>query len=340
MKRDLRFVVSRGGDLQVEDPSPLEVSVLRQLGLAVDENREEGSLVANVIPRYRALVRRRFGLSGLDVRRRLLRLHLRQCRLCGFACGGSRADCPASRPARVHQHYVHVGEEAEIGRTLVLELAGCNLHCRFCQKGDSALANRGRRTRLGPSLWRGLLAYPKGSFASISFLGGNPDQSLGGVLDFLAGAPPGGPAWPVVWHTNGYSMPALYRLLNGLVDVWVFDFKFFAETCSCRLSRAADYAAVAKRALGAIAAQDPSVPIIVRHLMLPGHEACCQVPLVEYLARRHPGRLLIHLMDQYVPAWQVRPDERDLLKRVSPAQVERMRRLARERGLRLVVQAD
>ncbi|MCL6580118.1 MAG: hypothetical protein K6U08_00650 [Firmicutes bacterium] len=378
----------------MEDPSPLEVAVLRRLGLGLEARPVIGSLVREVLasggPRWgklagfrldpgtAELVRRsggggdRSGLlrrllgahdeavsralasteppvpasdpteagpvpepTVLDLKRKVLSLLGRDCRLCGLACGGTLPGCPARAGARYLQHYVHVGEEAEIGRTLVLELMGCNLWCRFCHKGDTLVEPGSGGDALGPSVWTEVSSYPAGAFGSLSFLGGNPDQSLDGVLAILSCAPPAARGWPVVWHTNGYSRPVLYDLLWGVVDVWVYDFKFFSDRCAVSLTRAADYVRTAKEGLEAVCGRDASVPVIVRHLLLPGHESCCLEPLLRYLAERYRDRVLFNPMGQYVPSWRVGPGDGALSLPLPAGAAERARRRARRMGLRL-----
>jgi len=374
-KRDVRATVLTSGDLVVEDPSPLEAALLGRLGLRFPAwspgswlaGRRPRFLllraarVAEPLPcgergvlalHQRAVDRAlqagadgstggtaaqsgKGGLAVLDLKQELLRRLLWDCRLCGLGCGGAADWCPALRPARYYQHYVHLAEEREIGPTLALELAGCSLQCCFCHKGETLIEDHGAFAPLNPSLWEEICSYPPGSFATISFLGGNPDQSLAGVLNLLAGAPAAGPHWPVVWHTNGYSSPLLYELLRGVVDLWVFDFKYFSNRCASALSRGRDYVGTAIRALAAICQRDPSVPVIVRHLLLPGHEKCCQDPLVEHLAGHWRDRILFHPMGQYVPAWKVRPGRGPLGRPVPPVRVAELAAQAGRAGLRL-----
>ncbi|MCW2279365.1 radical SAM protein [Heliophilum fasciatum] len=381
MKRAVRLSVGAGGELLWEDPSPWDALVARRLGLPFAGNPPKGCLVperagwwslktmmvavpeagtanmetlwaihdeamettvqANKSPvEAKTFVTQRT-ISLLDLKRRIARQMFQQCRLCPLRCGG-QLDCPAAGQAQYHQHFVHLGEEREIGQTLALEMAGCNMHCRFCQKGGTLLTG-GAYHRLSQALWQDILAYGQDAFHSLSLVGGNPDQSLPGILDFLAEAPPESAQWPIIWHTNGYVDPPVYDLLAGIVDVWVFDFKFFHDDCASQWSRAVRYVDAACRGLTGILESQRQVPVIVRHLLLPGHESCCAKPLIDYVgawARRHGGhRLWLHLMDQYVPAWRIGSGDGRMQEVIDDRVVKSMRQRAREQGLRLAGEA-
>ena len=362
MKREVKFFVTGEGKVCVEDLSPLEAMVLQQMGVKV---KEYGDPIAPATPKRSLLRRVRVrgslpddvrsleslhqdvvtnpekytdgdtteGLSVFELKDYIMKKYLAKCLLCGLLCGGSfarKGRCPMTRPARYHHHFVHLGEEAEIGRTLVIELTGCNMRCKFCQKGELIRTARGRL--LGKRLWNGIAReYDPADYCNISFLGGNPDQSIVGVLEFLNS----GPEWsyniPIVWHTNGYSTPSLYNLLRGLVDVWVVDFKYFDDRCSVSCSEAPRYVECAKQALETICELSPDVPVIVRHLILPGHWECCQKPLIEWLEGLK-NQTLVHLMDQYRPAWKAAASV-DLDRTITSSEKGRVEKLAASRGL-------
>ena len=132
-------------------------------------------------------------------------------------------------------------------------------------------------------------------------------------------------------HTNGYSTPSLYNLLRGLVDVWVVDFKYFDDRCSVSCSEAPRYVECAKQALETICELSPDVPVIVRHLILPGHWECCQKPLIEWLEGLK-NQTLVHLMDQYRPAWKAAASV-DLDRTITSSEKGRVEKLAASRGL-------
>ncbi len=193
----------------------------------------------------------------------------------------------------------------EVGRSLAIELLGCNITCKFCQKGELINPKKLKVLPFTPSLWEEIKReYNDTDFDNISFLGGNPDQSFLAVLDFLENAPEWAMSFPIVWHTNGYSSPLFYHLLSGLVDIVVFDFKYFNNSCAFKLSKAPFYKETAKTALKAICSQKLFPLVIVRHLLLPGHWDCCQNPLISWL-KRNKMDVVFHPLSQYKPLWKI-----------------------------------
>lgn len=366
MKKEVRLFVGRDGTLTVEDPSPLEVKLLGSLGIKLEENKPSACKLS---PSYRFFKRHRIqaalpqnygklldlhnqeikrGLSGktcssgnysiFDLKRKIFEKALKKCYLCGHRCGGRKiisGDCPMGTESYYHQHFIHTGEEQEIGRTLVIELAGCNISCKFCQKGELIKPERGRVKPLTPSLWEEIgKEYQPGEFDTISFLGGNPDQSFLAILDLLENAPEWASHFPIVWHTNGYSSPVFYDLLQGLVDILVFDFKYFSDYCAVSLSNAPGYPDTAREALDSICSLNSTGLIIVRHLVLPGHWNCCQKPLIEFLGRLR-DKIIFHPMAQYKPSWKITGRDRMLSSPLKESEFTRVKTYALDLGLKL-----
>lgn len=365
-KTKARIFVSREGTLCIEDLSLLEVNILESLGIdyhlkdtSQDRIKAKYSELKNIriptplpkdkekliglhnqlleIPQRYGRGKGGKGVSIFELKREILKAQLKNCRLCGFECGGTRAEnkeCPILESPKCHQYFVHLGEEKEIGRTLAIELGGCNIQCKYCQKGELISPGPGG-VPLDQTFWKNIKSeYTIQKFHNISFLGGNPDQSIDGILKFLESAPPWALFLPIVWHTNGYSSPDLYTILNGLVDLWVFDFKYFLDECALSLSGAPHYSKMAKDALKAILKLSKDTPVIVRHLVLPGHWDCCQKPLIEWLSGFKKD-ILFHPMDQYKPLWIITEHHGDLARPLNQMEYERVKNSALNSGLAL-----
>lgn len=338
MKREMRLFVEKDGILTVEDPSPVEIKLLRRLGIKLVENKPS-TYTNKLSPNYKLLKDYRVqgtlpqnpnklldlhnqeikkALLGeknncdnhsiFDLKRMLFISYIKKCCLCGHKCNGHRiltGECQIGRRSHYYQHFVHVGEEKEIGRTLVIELAGCNIRCKFCQKGELINPGKVKVIPFTPSLWDEIKSeYNYFDFENISFLGGNPDQSFLAILNFLENAPDWALNFPIVWHTNGYSNPIFYNLLYGLVDILVFDFKYFNNNCALSLSQAPLYKETAKTALKTICTKKLFPLVIVRHLLLPGHWNCCQKPLIDWLGKNKID-VIFHPIFQYKPLWKI-----------------------------------
>ena len=150
--------------------------------------------------------------------------------------------------------------------------------------------------------------------AHVHWLGGDPDESLPGILAVHLAARVDR---PVVWNTHSYLTPAQTRLLAGFVDGFVADLKFGPGPCAGELAGAADYWPVATAALRRLARGDGH--LIVRHVVLPGHLACCTAPVIAWLQQELPG-VRVNLLTQYEPWGRARDDPR-LGRRLSAAEL-------------------
>ncbi|OPX19395.1 MAG: hypothetical protein BZ151_09535 [Desulfobacca sp. 4484_104] len=274
--------------------------------------------------------------SLLDLKVELARRQLFACRLCGQQCRvnrwqGALGECGLGTGAKVVSHFVHIAEEPLINPSLNLQLAGCGLRCRFCQQGELLNPAAVNAPWLSSTTWAQLRLQGARSF---TLIGGNPDESLYAVLRFLKTAPA---AWrlPLVWNCHGYSSPVTLSLLDGLVDVYVPDYKFGRNQCGQKLSGAKNYPAIAQEAIKAMLAQ--GVPVIVRLLVLPGHFDCCHRPGLVFLAAiKDQGQLWVSVRGQYCPDWLIGPEDGELARRVTPAEVRAVIQAGRTLGLRLI----
>lgn len=273
--------------------------------------------------------------SLLDVKRELARRALASCCLCAHRCGvdrtrGHRGACRLGASAVVGEHFVHIGEEAPINPSLVIGLAGCGLRCRYCQQGELLDPDAAGGVALAPALWAELeLAGAR----SLSFVGGNPDESLPAIVEFLA-ASPADWALPLVWNCHAFSTAETLSLLDGVVDVYVPDFKYGDDACAARWSAAPGYTTHARAAIAAMVAQ--GAVVIVRLLVLPGHVECCHAPALAFLATLPQAGLLVSVRGQYAPDWRITTRDGAMARRPTTSEIEAVREHARSHRLRLV----
>lgn len=277
------------------------------------------------------------GVCLLDLKAAIARRLLSACVLCARRCGVDRASgetgmCGLKTAAFVAEHFVHIGEEPAINPSLALNLRGCALRCKACQQ-HQLLDTRGSDIeRLTPELW---VELDFSGARSLSMIGGNPDESLAAILEFLCAAPPEF-ALPLVWNNHAYMTSEAIRLLAGVVDCYVPDLKFDKDACAQAYTHVAGYAQTARHTVGQLL-QD-GVPVLVRILMLPGHGACCHEPSLAWLAERNAENLFVSLRGQYAPDWRITKRDADLATRVAPAELAALTAGARSLGLRLVAQ--
>jgi putative pyruvate formate lyase activating enzyme len=240
---------------------------------------------------------------------------------------GERGFCGAGREAELFLEYVHWGEDADIVPAQTLYLTGCNLTCRFCQTGEE---QRRPTDRLTPELFRQILARGRRAGArTVNILGGEPTVNLPALLELFAAA---GDFPGLVWNTNLYGSAEAFRLLDGLVDVYLADLKFGSSGCAETLAGAGDAGETAQARAAEIFARAPAA-LIARHLVVPGHFDCCTRPVLEWIARRLPG-VRVSLKTVYLPPRTLPAACRE--KRfLTPEEAAEARRLAESLRLRL-----
>lgn len=247
------------------------------------------------------------GPSLLDLKRELAARMFRACTLCEHRCGvdraaGERGVCKVGPTSYFADAYVHLAEEREIAPSLCVALTGCSWHCVYCHTYD--IINRvDAGTPLAPEAYAGLYAKLAAEGArTLSFVGGNPDHHVPAILGFLAAAPEGFDT-PVVWNSNMYGSPELYRLLDGIVDVYLGDLRYGNDDCARKLSGLPRCVEPVARNWKLVEAQG-ALPI-VRILLLPGHLDCCLGPMVRWLKEELPTAR-VSLLTQFHPTYLVK----------------------------------
>ncbi len=274
--------------------------------------------------------------SVLDLTMELARRVLSKCRFCENRCNVNRTQgesgrCGLGPEGWVAEHFLHVAEEGMVNPSVLLNLLGCGLRCRSCNKATLLDPTFSDVERLEPTLWDSL---DMPGARSLSFAGGSPDESTYSILKFLNAAPARFNL-PVVWNCHAYQSQETLQILDGVVDAFLVDFKYGNENCGRRLSLVSGYPAAAKRALENMILQ--AVPVIVRIPVLPGHFACCHAPSLEFLSTLEKKRLFISVRGQYSPNCMVGVHDANLARRPTLDEIEAVRREAIHLGLELIV---
>lgn len=238
------------------------------------------------------------------------------CLLCPRKCGINRSTgqtgvCGVSSEIKVARAALHYWEEPCIsgkkGSGAVF-FSGCSLHCVFCQNREISDGKEGKvisKERLSDI------------FMELAVKGANninlvtPGQYIPDIVWAVYDAKSRGMKLPIIYNTSGYENVTELRLLEGIVDVYLPDFKYMDSTLSAMYSRAKDYPSVAKQALSEMVRQQPDVVIddatgliqkgvIVRQLLLPGHVNDAKAVL-KYLYDTYHDHVYISMMSQFTP---------------------------------------
>jgi len=227
---------------------------------------------------------------------------LKKCEFCERHCGinrlkGERGFCSASEKASIFGAHAHYGEEPELVPSATLFFAGCSMRCCYCQNApESIVPNLGNYwSEQEIANWISIM-YKNGC-KNVNFVGGDPTPYTYNILKalLLCDAP-----IPVVWNSNAYYSKKTANLLQGVIDVYLLDFRYFSDECAIKYSNAPNYVAAAKRNF-LKASKDAEV--LVRILVMPSHIDCCAKPMLEWLAKNLGKDVRINIMDQYWPAF-------------------------------------
>lgn len=268
------------------------------------------------------------------------------CLLCPRKCGinrrtGQTGVCGVSSEIKVARAALHYWEEPCIsgkrGSGAVF-FSGCSLHCVFCQNREISDGKEGKvisKERLSDI------------FIELADKGANninlvtPGQYIPDIVWAVNDARSRGMKLPIIYNTSGYENVTELKLLEGIVDVYLPDFKYMDSTLSARYSRAKDYPSVAKQALSEMVRQQPDVVIddatgliqkgvIVRQLLLPGHVNDAKAVL-KYLYDTYRDHVYISMMSQFTPI--ALKDYPEINRTVTKREYERLVNYALEIGI-------
>lgn len=268
------------------------------------------------------------------------------CLLCPRKCGinrrtGQTGVCGVSSEIKVARAALHYWEEPCIsgkrGSGAVF-FSGCSLHCVFCQNSEISDGKEGKvisKERLSDI------------FIELAGKGANninlvtPGQYIPDIVWAVNDAKSRGMKLPIIYNTSGYENVTELKLLEGIVDVYLPDFKYMDSTLSAMYSRAKDYPSVAKQALSEMVRQQPEVVIddatgliqkgvIVRQLLLPGHVNDAKAVL-KYLYDTYRDHVYISMMSQFTPI--ALKDYPEINRTVTKREYERLVNYALEIGI-------
>ena len=172
-----------------------------------------------------------------------------------------------------------------------------------------------------------MIASEEWSSRNVNWVGGDPIPNVPFILRVLRELGTDHPR-PQVFNSNMYMTERVMHLLDGVVDLYLADFKYGNDACAERLSHVVGYFGVVSRNHGLAAAQ---AELIVRHLVLPGHVDCCSIPVLDWLAG-NLGPVRVNVIDQYRPVYKA-SEHPDIDRRPTTGEFLRVHRHAESLGL-------
>lgn len=234
------------------------------------------------------------------------------CVQCPRQCGVDRETglgfCRVPEAPMVARAAAHFGEEPCISGTRgsgTVFFSGCNLRCVFCQNHAISRGQAGKPLSV-PALRNVLLRLRDTGVHNINLV--TPSHYAHAIAQALDGLDLG---IPVVWNSSGYDSVETLRMLDGLIQVYLPDFKYAAPDLARRYSAAPDYPEIALAALTEMYRQTGPYEldgdgilrrgVLVRHLILPRRPKNTR-GVIDLVAQTLPqGTFLFSLMSQYTP---------------------------------------
>lgn len=257
------------------------------------------------------------------------------CQLCPRGCKVNREKgqigvCKANATLKVARAALHFWEEPCISGTKgsgTVFFSGCSMHCVFCQNEEIA------HGRIGKEITKERLVE---IFLELQEKGANninlvtPGQYVPHIVWAVEYARKEGLLLPLVYNTSSYENVDTLKQLEGIVDVYLPDFKYWDSALAAKYSNAPDYPEVAKKAIAEMVRQQPQVQffekeeqeliqkgVIVRQLLLPGQTEDAK-RIVKYLHETYGEQIYLSLMSQFTPLPHVEKHP-ELNKKVSRA---------------------
>lgn len=262
--------------------------------------------------------------------------HLSDCTLCPHRCGDVRATakgrCHVGPTSYIASEMMHMGEEEVLRPAHAIFFSGCTATCHFCTAARFAFHPTYGVAVTPSQLAARVLQRQTEGARSLCFIGGDPTPHIPFILATLAELGDRRTI-PAVFNSNFYLTDTALDLMAGAIDIYLPDLKFGpaagATSCGERLGGMPDYWNVVTGSIQRVWNEGRGV--IVRHLLMPGHYACCTVPVLHWLAER-PG-IEVSLLTQYLAPAHARGE---LAAPLDPAEIDAAFALAHQLNLCLV----
>ena len=240
---------------------------------------------------------------------------LNECKLCPRNCSVNRncgeiGYCKAGNKMIIAKYYLHRWEEPCItgdNGSGTIFFSYCNLRCLFCQNYKISNLNYGLEISIEKFSEICLELQERGA-TNINLV--TPTHFVPLIIDGIKIAKKSGLVIPIVYNSSGYENVDTIKMLDGIVDIYLPDFKYYSDEYAIKYSRCANYFEHTANALQEMVRQkgrckfnnDGNIisGVIVRHLLLPGMEEDSK-KILKYLYDMYKDSIYISIMNQYTP---------------------------------------
>jgi len=268
--------------------------------------------------------------KNLDEKLSRAREILKSCHLCERRCRANRLKgewgvCRVLEP-RIASEFMHLGEESELVPSYTIFFSGCTFSCVYCQNWDiSQFPNRG--VEIKPEALADMIS--RANAKNVNWVGGDPTPNLPYILEVLTELKMN---IPQVWNSNMYLSKESMQLLDGVIDIYLTDFRYGNDKCAERLSKVKNYMEITER--NHLMAEKQA-EVIIRHLVLPEHLDCCTRPILEWISENLGRKVKVNVMAQYRPEYKAM-DYEELTRKLTWDEFQDALNLAKELDLYLV----
>jgi putative pyruvate formate lyase activating enzyme len=271
---------------------------------------------------------------------------LKSCELCPRACkvdrlSGELGECSTGEEAVVSSFNPHFGEEPPLVGAFgsgTIFFTHCNLKCNFCQNYDISHEGNGEECGLGQLAGMMLILQNNGCH-NINFV--TPTHVVPQILSALDMAIDGGLRIPLVYNSSGYDKVETLKLLEGVIDIYMPDFKFWDPAISEQTCNAPDYPQIAAKAVvemhrqvGDLQLDENGIAtrgLLLRHLVMPSGMAGTG-EVMSFIANHVSKNTYVNIMDQYRPCGKAL-HVKELARRVSVTEFNTAVKEAKNAGI-------
>lgn len=225
---------------------------------------------------------------------------IQSCVFCERKCGVNRKKgklgwCKVGYESRVTTAFAHYGEEPELVPSGTIFFSGCTFHCVCCQNWDIS------QYPLAGEVWspEKITDWIQNTQCiNINFVGGEPTPNLHNILKAMKLSKR---SIPMIWNSNMYMSKESMNLLDGVIDVYLADFKYGNNECALKLSKVPKYFDTMVRNFKLAR---KSAEMLIRVLVLPNHIECCDKKIIDWIAENLGNDVRVNIMSQYRPVYE------------------------------------
>ncbi len=256
---------------------------------------------------------------------------LKKCEICPYKCKVNRLEksgnCNATDKLEISLVSLHSFEEpcmsGKNGSGTIF-FTHCNLHCMFCQNYEISQLGKGRRVSI-EELANIMISQQEKGAENINLV--TPTMYAYHIIEAIKVARKQGLNIPIIYNSNGYESIETLKALEGYIDVYLPDLKYYSDEIAIKYSKAPHYFETATKAIKEMIRQVGSPKfdkngmiksgVMIRHLVLPNHIQNTK-NILKWINENIPKDIYINVMAQYFPTYRAKEDEllnRKLTKR-------------------------